>query len=262
MYTTLYHLPVTPGYWDKDIVAKVSIPQSFGFDPKVVGEQSVNESEVIRGEMLFDEQASAGYARLFAALSEAKRGELRVLRLGPGPRDIHWWYGLQKKLKTIKQYPHIVITPAGYLDQSNTKWPLILFLHGSGEEGTNLEVIRGEAIVKGLANYHAGGFILLAPQTPVDDWDPWLLKDLIDDTVAKYHVDTDRIYLTGLSLGGIGSYEMVSEFPHLFAAVAPLCGYGDPDDALQIRTCRSGRSTARSTRRCRLPRTAPRSVRC
>ncbi|HEX3000480.1 MAG TPA: prolyl oligopeptidase family serine peptidase [Armatimonadota bacterium] len=61
------------------------------------------------------------------------------------------------------------------------------------------------------------------------------MRDLLDDICARYRVDPDRIYLTGLSMGGYGAWDMAIEFPDLFAAIAPLCGGGDPGAVAAIK---------------------------
>lgn len=79
-------------------------------------------------------------------------------------------------------------------------------------------------------------FIVVSPQCPEGQW--WKSDDLallLDDVEAKYHVDLDRVYLTGLSMGGYGTWEMSLEFPDRFAAIAPMCGGGRPDRAKRLR---------------------------
>jgi predicted peptidase len=79
-------------------------------------------------------------------------------------------------------------------------------------------------------------FVLLAPQCPKDQW--WssdsLIK-LLDETVHKYAVDTNRIYLTGLSMGGFGTWGLACAHPERFAAIAPICGGGEPDMACNLK---------------------------
>jgi len=74
-------------------------------------------------------------------------------------------------------------------------------------------------------------FILVSPQCPEDKWWPNevdMLTNLLDDIISRYDVDEERIYLTGLSMGGYGAWRLVTEEPERFAAVAPICGGGIP----------------------------------
>lgn len=105
--------------------------------------------------------------------------------------------------------------------------PLILFLHGSGERGTDLNKVKAwgpPAIADKDPDFP---FIVLAPQLPEDEgWDALALRALLDEAFKKYKVDRSRVYLTGLSLGGYGAWDMASRYPQYFAAAAPICGGG------------------------------------
>ena len=104
---------------------------------------------------------------------------------------------------------YLVHLPTGYGDDPEKKWPLIFFLHGRGERGDDLELLKKHGIAKVVE---------------VD-----ALNALLDEVLDKYNVDEDRVYLTGLSMGGSGSWHLVAAHPDRFAAVAPICGgYGDP----------------------------------
>jgi predicted peptidase len=80
------------------------------------------------------------------------------------------------------------------------------------------------------------GFILLSPQCPAGEW--WSaeqLKELLVQVQRSYRVDSDRIYLTGLSMGGYGTWELAEEYPERFAAIAPICGAGNPENAARLK---------------------------
>lgn len=110
--------------------------------------------------------------------------------------------------------------------------PLIVFLHGAGERGdgdTMLDLVE----VNGLPKYIMQGVkypaIVLAPQCPSDMvWNNivFAVKELIDFVVEEYNVDTDRISITGISMGGFGTWEMALTYPNFFSAIAPVCGGG------------------------------------
>jgi predicted peptidase len=106
---------------------------------------------------------------------------------------------------------------------------MILFLHGSGECGDNLELVKKYGLAKRLESWPECPFIVVSPQCPLGS--VWLyqldaLNALLDRIIADYRVDKTRIYLTGLSLGGMGTWEMATAFPSRFAAIAPICGRG------------------------------------
>lgn len=107
--------------------------------------------------------------------------------------------------------------------------PLIVFLHGAGERGDNVEAVRRHGPPKLMAEGFPLRAIVLAPQCAEND--VWYtqtheLKELIDDVAARFPVDPDRISLTGISMGGFGAWAMAIAYPRLFSALAPLCGGG------------------------------------
>lgn len=133
--------------------------------------------------------------------------------------------------KTITKTLHadyLLFLPKGYEARGEKKWPLIFFLHGAGERGTNIwkVAVHGPPkIVKDKADFP---FIVVSPQCPSGEtWSNDLLLNLLDDVIAHHAVDTRRIYLTGLSMGGFGSWSLGSQYPERFAAIAPICGGGE-----------------------------------
>ena len=132
--------------------------------------------------------------------------------------------------------------PAGYAGAGNegahvarndnrNGWPLVLFLHGAGERGDDLERVSYIGLTKRARNGDEFPFIIIAPQCPEYGWWDRLneeLEILLRHCIATYNVDTTRIYLTGLSMGGFGTWHFTVGYPHAFAAIAPICGGGDP----------------------------------
>ena len=107
-------------------------------------------------------------------------------------------------------------------------WPLVLFLHGSGERGDDLEQVKKHGPPKLIAAGREFPFIVVSPQCPKDkSWEPFELTVLLDDLCEKYKVDPDRIYVTGLSMGGFGTWSLAAYTPKRFAAIVPICGGGD-----------------------------------
>lgn len=111
--------------------------------------------------------------------------------------------------------------------------PLLLFLHGAGERGTDLNQVKIWGPPRLINEGKALPFIVVAPQCPPRQWwDVATLVALLDEIEAEHNVDPDRIVVTGLSMGGFGSWALAAEQPDRFAAIAPVCGgyMGDLED--------------------------------
>lgn len=113
--------------------------------------------------------------------------------------------------------------------QLGTPCPLILFLHGAGERGDNLEQVKVHGIPKVVEQQPDFPFITIAPQCPLDSSWPFeldALQALLDDALTNLPVDPARCYLTGLSMGGYGTWALAAQCPERWAAIAPICGGG------------------------------------
>jgi len=136
--------------------------------------------------------------------------------------------------------PYRIYVPEDY--DAAEKYPLVLFLHGSGERGddnraqtkknTVMQTLLNE---ENLAKYPC---VVLAPQCPEDLW--WAgddddntgeLMGLLEQTKAAYSIDDNRVYITGISMGGYGTWGMLTAYPDYFAAAVPVCGGWEPEDA-------------------------------
>jgi DNA-binding beta-propeller fold protein YncE len=110
----------------------------------------------------------------------------------------------------------------------NGKYPLIISLHGIGERGSDLWRVKGEGLPKILDGKNTFPFIVVSPQCPMttewyyNDGLQAMVNTMIDSVIARYPVDTNRIYLTGLSMGGIGTLDMAIRYPNRFAALMPV----------------------------------------
>lgn len=109
----------------------------------------------------------------------------------------------------------------------SVKKPLIVFLHGSGEKGTDIEKVKIHGPFKYIKTHELDTYIL-APQCPENEyWDDEVLNQLIDKIQHEHDIDSDRIYLTGLSMGAWGAWNLVFAHPEKFAALVPIAGFVD-----------------------------------
>jgi poly(3-hydroxybutyrate) depolymerase len=120
---------------------------------------------------------------------------------------------------------YLLYLPQGYA-KTQKLCPLVVFLHGSGERGSDIEKIKAHGLPKMIEQGNEYPFIIASPQCPADDrWNSKsgmaMLKGLIAKLEGGLRVDRSRIYLTGLSMGGFGTWALAQEMPHTFAAIAP-----------------------------------------
>ncbi len=135
------------------------------------------------------------------------------------------------------------------------KYPLIIFLHGAGERGSDnkSQLIHGAKLFEKKENMKNYPAFVIAPQCPTDkrwvevDWtlpahympkqisvSLGLTMELLEEIIKKYPIDTNRIYVTGLSMGGFGTWDLISRYPDKFAAAIPICGGADEKQASRI----------------------------
>jgi predicted peptidase len=139
----------------------------------------------------------------------------------------------EAQIRVTAQFDYLLFLPKDY-GKFKQRWPLMVFLHGAGEAGTNLArltTLGPPRIVESKPDFP---FILVSPLSPARGWDPDKLNALLDEIIRKYRVDKDRVYLTGASMGGSGTWALAAAHPEKFAAIAPLCGTGNPADAPKL----------------------------
>lgn len=134
--------------------------------------------------------------------------------------------------------PYVVYVPRDYTPTQ--KYPVILFLHGAGERGSDgirqTQVGIGAAIRTYPERFPC---LVVMPQCPADRW--WRGEELeaayqcLQQILREFSCDPQRVYLTGLSMGGFGSWELAAKYPDAFAAVIPICGRGNPADAEKLK---------------------------
>jgi predicted peptidase len=140
----------------------------------------------------------------------------------------------EKEIKVTVKLRYLLFLPEGY-EKSDKHWPLILFLHGAGESGNDLSKVKVHGPPKIVETKKDFPFIVVSPQSPRFGWDADALNALLDDVLAHYKVDRDRVYLTGLSMGGFGTWALAAAHPEKFAAIVPICGGGDARIAKRIK---------------------------
>lgn len=126
---------------------------------------------------------------------------------------------LKKEIKKEQKISYIL----DYPENAKGKVPLMVFLHGSGERGDDLELVKAHSPFT-YKNLFPEPVAILAPQCPKDAWwDTEAVYYLIKEIQQKYQIDDSRIILTGLSMGGWGTLKLAMEHPELFSAVVPVC---------------------------------------
>ena len=141
----------------------------------------------------------------------------------------------RREIKKVVSMQYQLFLPSKYGADRAARWPLMLFLHGAGERGNDVEAVRKHGPPKLVARRKAFPFIVVSPQCRADErWRADELTALLDDVVARYRVDQERVYVTGLSMGGYGTWELAGATPERFAAIAPVCGGGRRQDARRI----------------------------
>jgi len=144
----------------------------------------------------------------------------------------------QQQNKTLDVQVSVKLNYLLYLPEDYEKqesWPVLLFLHGSGERGDDLEKVKFHGPPKLIEQGKEFPFIVVSPQCPEGYWwEPIELIALLDEINSNYNVDETRIYVTGLSMGGFGSWRLAAYAPDRIAAIAPICGGGEPYWAKRI----------------------------
>lgn len=120
-------------------------------------------------------------------------------------------------------YNFWVYTPAGYSEASAPQ-PVIIFLHGASLCGSNLHRVRSYGVLHAIEKGKDLPAIVLAPQNPGGAWKPSKVNDVLEWAKAHYAVDTTRVYVIGMSLGGYGTMDFVGTYPDKVAAAIAMCG--------------------------------------
>ena len=169
-------------------------------------------------------------------------GVVAALALSAAADDKHGFVKKTHKNADGTESPYVVFVPHSY--DGKTELPVILFLHGAGETKSDkagskqpMEVGIGPAIKKMEKTF---GAIVVIPQAETRGWQadgPSAKRALrmLDEVQKEYKTDAKRQYLTGLSMGGYGTWSLAAAHPDKWAAIAPICGGGNAKDAEKIK---------------------------
>ncbi|MGN6546025.1 MAG: alpha/beta fold hydrolase [Aureliella sp.] len=143
------------------------------------------------------------------------------------------------KTKDSAEVGYLLYLPKDF-DSAKSRVPIMLFLHGRGESNGPLSLVAKWGPPQLAESGQDFPFIVVSPQCPREDaWSSDAqqarLAELLDFVIDKYHADTDRVYLAGLSMGGSGSWRMAADHSDRFAAVVPICGRGDTENASKLK---------------------------
>jgi predicted peptidase len=159
-------------------------------------------------------------------LTTAARGEMPI----PGKQvamstTVNFVSENEKRTVTLR---YLMYLPSEYEAKEDDKFPLVLFLHGAGERGDDIEKVKIHGPPKLVSQGKSFPFVLVSPQVPAGGrWNPDELGKLLDELTNSYRIDKQRLYVTGLSMGGSGTWSLVAANPDRFAAAMPMCGRGD-----------------------------------
>lgn len=136
----------------------------------------------------------------------------------------------------------LLYLPRTYGQDPAQRWPLVLFLHGSGENGSDPAMVAATGLPELLSGDADYPFIVVSPQAPENEvwWGTELdrVRALLDYIQANFAVDAQRVYLTGLSMGGFGAWAMIVRYPDRFAAVVPIAGgWNSENDSIPRNIC-------------------------
>ena len=171
--------------------------------------------------------------------ANGKRESVQNYKNGQKHGECIWWNEdgtLQRKLvfkkgenqfKKDTSYHYIAYTPKAYNNSETKKWPLIIYLHGGSSRGTDTTKLYSNGIPDQIWRGREFPFVIVAPQCPINQrWstDNWF-ENFYKEITTKFRINTNKVYLTGVSLGGSGTWYLAMKYPEKFAAIAPLSGF-------------------------------------
>lgn len=142
------------------------------------------------------------------------------------------------KVDQVTEIHCLIYIPHDYEVNKSAHYPLLTFLHGGNEAGSDLNKVKRHGPFKLIDRGKEFPFIVVAPQIPTkfkSKWQPELVDEVIELVKANFRVDSERLYLTGVSLGGAGVWGYALAYPEKVAAIAPICGWGNPPKACKMK---------------------------
>ena len=139
------------------------------------------------------------------------------------------------------EYQYLLHLPPGYTDFGNPR-PLVVFLHGAGGTNKGLDRLKHHDLwhfARGYIEARDFPFIVASPVTPKHGWEPQRVKNFVEQIIhdhsRRYRIDPQRVYLTGFSMGGFGTFYTACAYPEMFAAIVPVAGGGEPEQASKLK---------------------------
>lgn len=139
------------------------------------------------------------------------------------------------QIKQKADYNYLVYLPKDYFKQSKN-YPLAIYLHGGSHKGNDLNKLKEYGLPYLVDQGRDFDFIIVSPQCPYNKYwssENWF-EPLYEKIISEYRVDINKVYLTGISMGGYGTFIVAMDHPDKFAAIIPLCGGCNDSDTLRI----------------------------
>jgi predicted esterase len=234
-FITLYRVPDNAPTQNIRL-GRIQLPVETGTGADVAQRQQAELAIALKGAL--SGESNVGFGVLLAivkAMPGTTPQQLFSTLMTYMATDDAWWFDLRKRIGLAEIYQYLPQLPDGYDTDTTKHYPLVLFLHGSGDRGSDLAAITRDGAPKKIAAGLNRSAIVIAPQCPDEWWSAPVLGQLLDDVSAKYRVDPDRIIVTGASMGGYGTWALAEAYPQRFAAIAPVCGGGNPAGAVSLK---------------------------
>ena len=144
-------------------------------------------------------------------------------------------YGQLKAIHNQADYPFLLHLPADSILKNNP--PVLIFLHGRSLSGNNLEMVKKYGIIHEIEKGREIPAIVLAPQVPAGkSWEPEKVLSVLRFAQEHFQTDTNRVYVTGMSLGAYGTLDFAGEYPEIVTAAVALCGGGNTRNGCNLST--------------------------
>ena len=144
-------------------------------------------------------------------------------------------WGQLKAIRNQADYPFWLHLPADSILKNNP--PVLIFLHGRSLSGTNLDLVKRYGVIHEIEKGRKVPAIVIAPQvTAGSSWDPDKILSVLRFVQKEFNTDTNRVYVTGMSLGGYGTLNFAGKYPGVVTAAVALCGGGNPKNGCNLST--------------------------